>query len=103
MKNLVTSNTSRLSNNLGHRLNLSLSTAESTELLLGELASTLLLGVSEQLNDSSLVRSKTSDLLDDVTDKGGSSGSSTLSVRNASGLDSRGDLVALVDADSNSC
>lgn len=103
MKNLVTSNTSRLSNNLGHRLNLSLSTAEGTELLLSELAGTLLLRVSEQLNDSSLVRSKTSDLLDDVTDKGGSGRSSTLSVGDTSSLDSRSDLVALVNANGNSC
>jgi hypothetical protein len=99
----VTSNTSRLSNDASHRLNLSLSTAESTELLLGELASTLLLRVSKQLNDSSLVGSKTSNLMDNVANKSVSGGSSTLSVRNTGSLDSRGDLVALVDADSNSC
>lgn len=98
----MTSNTSGLSNDSGHGLNLSLSTAESSKLLLGELTGTLLLGVTDQLNNSSLVRSETSNFLDNVTNEGSSGRGSTLSGGDTGSLLSGGDLVALVDANGNS-
>lgn len=93
---------SRSGDDVVHVLNLSLSTAESTELLLGELSSSLITGVSQQLNDSSLVRSLAGNLLDEVSDKSGSLRESTLSSRNSSGGGSGSDLVALVGSNSDS-
>jgi hypothetical protein len=49
----------RLSDNALELVDLGLGTAEGTESLLGELTGTLVLGVTEQLNDSALVRGKT--------------------------------------------
>lgn len=93
--------TSGLSNDLVHLLNFSLSTAKGTEFLLSELAGTLLLGVTEQLDDTSLVGSKTSNLRDNVADESSLSRDSLLLVE-ASSRGSGGDLVALVDANGDS-
>lgn len=93
---------SRSGDDVVHVLNLSLSTAESTELLLGELSSSLITGVSQQLNDSSLVRSLAGNLLDEISDKSGSLREGTLSSRDSSGGGSGSDLVALVGSNSDS-
>ena len=84
--NLVTS-TARLGDDLGHLVDLRLSTAEGTELwmtrsvrvsscgwgragatdsLLGQLAGALVLGVAQQLDHTALVGGKAGDLLDDI-------------------------------------
>lgn len=92
---------SGLSNNLVHLLNLSQGSLVGTQSLLGQLLGSLLTGVSDQLDQSSLVRSKTRHLRNDGSDKGGSLGKSTLSVRDLGGNGLLGDLVALVQTDSN--
>lgn len=50
-----------LGNDLGHLIDLSLRTAESTESLLRKLAGTLVLAVTEEFDDAALVWSKTID------------------------------------------
>ena len=47
--------------------------------LLRELSSALILAVSQQFNNSALIRGKTSDLLDDVADESGALGEVTFS------------------------
>lgn len=60
--------------------------------LLGELSGTLVLGVSEQFDDSSLIWSKSCNFADQVSDESGSLGESSLSSRrlNWGGLESLG-------------
>lgn len=70
-------------------VDLLLGTAEGTESLLGELTGTLVLAVSEQLNDSALVGGKTSNLLDDLTDESGALAQVTLGPGDT-GLDDTG-------------
>ena len=98
----MTSSTSRLSNDLVHLLNLSLSTAESTEFLLSELTGTLFLRVTEKFDNTSLVRSKTSNLVDDITNKSVLGRKLSLSVETGS-RGSGGDLVSLVSTNGDSC
>lgn len=93
---LVSTSLSSVSNDSGHVLTLSLSTAKGTELLLGELASTLLLGVSDQLNNTSLVGSKANDLSDKGADKGGLLRLGSLLVGRSGSRGAGSDLVALV-------
>lgn len=72
--NLVTSDTTGLSDDALHVLNLSLATAEGTEPLLGELTSTLVLSVSQEFDDTALIGGKTDNLTSDVTNKGSTAG-----------------------------
>lgn len=97
---LVTS-AARLSDDTVHVLDLRLGTAESTELLLGELTGTLVLGVAEQFNDAALIGSETSNLLDKVTDEGSALAKVTLGAANAGLGDAGGGLVALVETGGN--
>lgn len=94
--------TSRLGDDSGHVLALGLSTLERTELLLGELAGTLLLGVSDQLNNASLVRSQSAHLTGQVSDELSSLGEGTLAVGGLSSNLSGGDLVSLVETNGDS-
>lgn len=96
--NLVSS---RLGDNLVHLLNLSQGSLVGTQSLLGQLLGSLLTGVSDQFDQSSLVWSKTGDLLDDASDEGGSLGKSTLSVRDLWSDLLGGGLVTLVQTNSN--
>lgn len=100
MSRLVTTG---LSNDVVNLLNLSLSSLESTKSLLSDLSSSLLTSVSDQLHKSSLVWGKTSNLSDDGTNKSGSLGSSTLSVRDLWDLLEGLDLSTLVETNSNTC
>jgi hypothetical protein len=81
--------TAGLSNDALELVDLGLGTAEGTESLLGELTGTLVLGVAEQLNDSALVGSKASNLLDDLTDESSALAQVTLGSGNT-GLDDTG-------------
>lgn len=64
-----------------------------THPLLRELAGTLVLGVPQQFDNTALIGGETSDLLDDVADKGGAAGETTLGAADASlGLDRGGFL-----------
>jgi hypothetical protein len=94
--------TSSLSNDLSHVFALGLTTLKRTELLLSELTGTLLLGVTDQLDDSLFVRSETGDFTDEGSDEGGSLGGGTLSVGWLCSWGSWGDLVALVKTDGES-
>jgi hypothetical protein len=88
LNDLVTS-TARLSDDTLELVDLSLGTAESTESLLGELTGTLVLGVTEQLNDSALVGSEASNLLDDLANEGSALAQVALGSGNT-GLDDTG-------------
>lgn len=92
---------SGLSNDLGHLLNLSDGSLVGTQSLLSQLSSSLLTGVSDQFDQSSLVWSQARDLRDDASDERGSLGQSTLSLRDLWSNLLRVDLVTLVQADSN--
>lgn len=70
----MTSHTSGLGDDSLHVLNLFLATGEGTEPLLGELASSLVLSVSQKFDDTTLIRGKTSNLTGDVTDEGSAAG-----------------------------
>lgn len=94
--------TSSLSNDSGHVLALSLTTLERTKLLLSELTGTLLLGVTDQLDDSLFVRSEAGDFTDEGSNEGRSLGGGTLSVGWLCSWGSWGDLVALVKTDGES-
>ena len=97
LNDLVTS-TARLSDDTLELVDLGLGTAESTESLLGELTGTLVLGVTEQLNDSALVGSEASNLLDDLADEGSALAQVALGSGDT-GLDDTGSgFVALVEA-----
>lgn len=98
MRDLVSSG---LSNDLVHLLNLSQGSLVSTQSLLGQLLSSLLTSVSDQLDQSSLVRSQTGHLGDDASDESSSLGQSTLSVRDLWGNLLGGGFVTLVQTDSN--
>ena len=79
-------------------IDLLLGAAEGTESLLGELTGTLVLGVTEQLNDSALVGSEASNLLDDLADEGSALAQVALGSGDT-GLDDTGSgFVALVEA-----
>lgn len=93
---------SGFSNDLVHFLNLLQGSLVSTQSLLGQLLGSLLTSVSDQLDQSSLVRSQAGNLSDDASDESGSLGKSTLSVRDLWGNLPLGGLVALVQTDSNS-
>lgn len=97
-ENLVSS---RLSNDLVHFFNLSQGSLVGTQSLLGQLLSSLLTSVSDQFDQSSLVRSQSGNLLDDVSDKLGSLGLSTLSVRDLWSNLLGGGLVTLVQTNCN--
>lgn len=78
---------SRLGNNGGHLLDLSQGSLVSTQSLLCQLLGSLLTSVSDQLDQSTLVRGEASNLLDNVAHKRRSLRKSTLSVRDlGSGL-----------------
>lgn len=93
--------TTGLSNDVVDLLNLTLSSREGTQSLLSDLSSSLLTSVSDQLHQSSLIWSQTSNLSDDGTDKGGSLGSSTLSVGDLWSLLQLFNLSTLVETNSN--
>lgn len=95
--------TTGLSNDVVDLLNFTLSSREGTQSLLGDLSSSLLTSVSDQLHQSSLVWSQTGNLSDDRTDKGGSLGSSTLSVRDLWDLLQLFNLSTLVETSSDTC
>lgn len=97
-ENLVSSG---LSNDVVDLLDLSQGSLVSTQSLLSQLLSSLLAGVSDQLDQSSLVRSQARHLRNDASDESGSLGESTLSVRDLRSNLLSGDLVTLVQADSN--
>jgi len=59
----------RLGDDLCHLIHLSLGTAERTEPLLGELASTLILAVTEQFNDTTLIWRQSGDLPHNFSDE----------------------------------
>lgn len=92
---------SGFSDDLVHFLNLSQGSLVGTQSLLGQLLGSLLTGVSDQFDQSSLVWSKTGNLGDNASDEGSSLGQSTLSVRNLWGNLLLGGFVTLVQADSN--
>lgn len=96
--NLVSS---RFSNDLVHFFNLSQCSLVSTQSLLSELSGSLLTGVSDQFDHSSLVRSQTADFLDDVSDELSSLGQSTLSVRDLWCNNLGVDLVTFVQTSGN--
>ena len=87
---------SRLSNDLVHFFNLSQGSLVGTQSLLGQLLGSLLTSISDQFNQSSLVRSQSRNLLDNASDKVSSLGKSTLSVGALWGDLLSGDLVTLV-------
>lgn len=93
---------SGFSNDLVHFLNLSQGSLVSTQSLLGQLLGSLLTGVSDQFDQSSLVWGQARNLRNDGSDESGSLGKSTLSVRDLWGNLLSGGLVALVQTDSNS-
>lgn len=92
---------SGLSNDVGHLLNLSDGSLVGTQSLLSQLSSSLLTSVSDQLDQSSLVRSQAGDLRDDASDEGGSLRRSTLSLGDLWGNFLGVDLVTLVQTNSN--
>lgn len=71
----------RLGDHVVQLLDLSLRSSVCSQSLLGELSGTLVLGVSEQLDDSSLIWCKSCNLSDQVSDESGSLGESSLSSR----------------------
>ena len=87
---------SRLSNDLVHFFNLSQGSLVGTQSLLGQLLGSLLTSISDQFNQSSLVRSQSRNLLDNASGKVSSLGKSTLSVGDLWGDLLSGDLVTLV-------
>jgi hypothetical protein len=92
---------SRFSNDSSHVFALSLCSLEGSQLLLGKLSSSLFLRVSDQLDNSSLVRSQSGDFSDQVSHKGGSLGFDTFSVRNFLRDLSLGHLVSFVETKNN--
>ncbi|KNE01387.2 hypothetical protein QG37_01574 [Candidozyma auris] len=92
---------SGLSNDSVHLLNLSESSLVSTQSLLGQLLGSLLTGVSDQLDQSSLVWSQAGNLRHDASDELGSSGKGALSSGDLWSNLLSVDLVALVQTDSN--
>lgn len=93
---------SGFSNDLVHFLNLLQGSLVSTQSLLGQLLGSLLTGVSDQLDQSSLVWGQAGNLRNNASNESGSLGKSTLSVRDLWGNLLSGGLVALVQTDSNS-
>lgn len=89
-------------NDLVHFFNLSQGSLVGTQSLLGQLLGSLLTGVSDQFDQSSLVWGQARNLRNDGSDESSSLGESTLSVRDLWGDLLRGGLVALVQTDSNS-
>lgn len=95
--------TTRSGDDVVHLFNLSLSSGERTQSLLGDLSSSLFTGVSDQIDQSSFVWRQTSDFSDQRTDELGSVRSSTLLVRDLWGWGHLGDLLTLVQTNSNTC
>jgi hypothetical protein len=60
---------SRLGNDLGHLVHLSLRAAERTEPLLRQLAGALVLAVPQQFDDAALIGGETRDFADDLADE----------------------------------
>lgn len=82
MEHLVTLDTAGLSDDALHVLNLALATDEGTEALLSELTGTLVLGVSQELNDAALIGGKTNDLTGNLTDERSAAGRLALGAAN---------------------
>jgi hypothetical protein len=95
----LVSGTARLGDDALELVDLLLGTAEGTEPLLGELTGTLVLAVTEQLNDTALVGGKASNLLDNLTDESGALAEVALGAGDAGLGDAGGGLVAVVQAD----
>lgn len=91
------------SNNGTHLLDLVLGSLLGAKSLLCELSGSLISKVSDQIDDSSLIWRQSSDLLDQISDEGGLLGGSSLSLGWSWSDLLCGDLVALVQTDSNSC
>lgn len=91
--------TARLGDDALELIDLGLGTAESTEPLLGELTGALVLGVTQQLNNATLVWGEAGDLADDVPHKRSALGDLALERRDAGLGNTGGGFVALVDAD----
>ena len=91
----------RLSNDLVHLLNLSQGSLVGAQSLLGQLLGTLLAGVSEQLNQSSLVWSQARDLRDNASHESSSVGKSSLFAGKSWHNLLLGGFVTLVQTDSD--
>ena len=98
--NLMTTGSS---NDVVHFFNLGLSSTEGTQSLLGDLSGSLFTSVSDQIDQSSFVWSQTGNFLNDRTNEGSSVRGSTLSVRDLWGWGQCGDLLTLVQTNSNTC
>lgn len=94
---------SGLSNDVVDLLNLSQSSLVGTQSLLSQLLSSLLTGVSDQLDQSSLVWGQARDLRDNASDESSSLGGLTLQGRTSWGNLLSGGFVTLVQSDSDTC
>lgn len=92
---------SGLSNDGVDLLNLLQSSLVGTQSLLGQLLGSLLTGVSDQLDQSSLVWSQTGDLRDDALNESTSLGDTALEVDTSWGDLLGGGFVTLVQSDSD--
>jgi len=97
-KLLVTTRPSRLGNDARQLIDLPLRTTESTEPLLGQLSRTLILAVSQQFDDSSLVGCQAGDFLDDLAHKGRPLGEGAFAAGDAGCWGERCDFMAFVQA-----
>ena len=88
-----------LGDNFLHLVHLSLGATEGPEPLLREFPCSLVLGVSQQFNDTALIWGKTGDFLNDITDELSATGKMALCPRD-SGLGSVGSgFMAFVQAE----
>ena len=94
---LVTS-TSLFSNDVGKALHLVLGTTEGTDTTLDEFTGTLVLGVTDKLHSTTLIRSETSNLTDDGADDFDTLTLTTLAVGGTGCKHSSLGLVSAVDA-----
>ena len=99
----MSTHTAGLGDDTLHVLNLALATGEGTESLLGELTSALVLSVSQEFDDTTLIGGKANNLTGDLADEGSAAGRLALGPADAvlGGLEGGG-FVALVQADHDS-
>jgi len=79
----MSTSSSRFGNDSLQIVDLSLRTAESTKSLLGQLSRSLVLAVSQQFDNTALIRSQASDFLDDLANESSALAKQALSAGDA--------------------
>ena len=95
--------TTLFSNHVGQALHLVLGATQRSDTTLDKLAGTLVLGVTDELHSTTLVRRKTGNLANDGSDDLDALTLTTLAVGRAGSEDSSLGLVAAVDAPDETC